>query len=984
MFGDLVTAFYDPLKCQGEKVLKIDHQNRLKQLILLVQTVCFIGVWFATFVMTEPARAAEKPFLQLDTGGHMALIRKMIFTPDGKKLISASDDKTIRIWDVRTGRTTQILRGEITEGETGKIYSIALSPNGRVLAAAGDTEATKGSGHPIRLYDLKTGRIFGLLKGHSGAVLSLDFSKDGKYLASGGMDDTAILWDIKKRTRLLRLKGHVGDVNVVRFAAKGRHLVTGGDDKTVRLWRALDGRALAILKKHKDVVRDISVSPGGTMFVSGAVDGQIHLRRSDNGRLIKSFGDKRFEVTSLTFAPDGKSILSGSGSSPYHSFLWDLKSGKKSLVYKSHNNIVLATAISPKGKLLAMAGGNNNEIHLWNRQSGKLIKKLKGVGRAVWAVGFSPNGRNIAWGHVDQFKVPNDLSPLKFMLRLPRAGRTTGEPRRFIRSGRRFIRAVPRQKGFRLTHRSAGKFGYFDTIDVVKDKNVIAGLVRGEQDGYAHNTYSFLPDRNAIVTGGGHGFLSAYGINGRKAGEYIGHTGDVWAIAISRDGKRLISGSDDQTLRLWNVKTGENIMSLFHASNGAWVMWTPQGYFSASPNGDEHVGWHINAGPGKAARFVTAAQLKKHFYRPDIVKRALELNSAKAAIAEAPSTQFALQELLHRKPPSLQISSRAQSNDGLARINVRVLENIDPAERFELVVNGRNITAPRRSKTQNTSTRFGFTVPLQAGANQIKVTAINAVGKTERRVSLNHKGVGSAEQRGTLYMVSIGVDDYTHFSQDLNYAGADAKAFHDMMRDKAGKLHNEVKSVLLTRNSKLKPTAKNVRKALEIFQEAKPEDTVVLFLAGHGINDGADYLFLPSDAKHENKAWKKSSVINWQLLQGTLQKVQGRRIMVVDTCHAGNAFNARLVKDADDASIVVFAATDAETLAQEQRALGHGVFTYSVLKGLEGEADKITDRLVKTRELKDFIIKKVKAMTKGAQEPTVQLPNRQDFVLTHF
>ena len=374
-------------------MLKIDRQNCFKHLILLTKILCLIGLWFAVLTLPRPAWAAEKPFLQLDTGGHMALIRKMIFTPDGQKLISASDDKTIRIWNVKTGRTTQILRGQITEGETGKIYSIALSPNGRLLAAAGDTEVAKGSGHPIRLYDLRTGRIIGLLKGHGGAVLSLDFSKDGKYLASGGMDGTAILWDIKQRTRLLRLKGHVGDVNVVRFASNDRHLVTGGDDKTVRLWRASDGRALAILRKHKDVVRDISVSPGGTMFVSGAVDGLIHLWRSDNGRLIKSFGDKRFEVTSLTFARDGKSILSGSGSSPYHSFLWNLKSGKKSLIYKSHDNIVLATAISPKGRLLAMAGGNNNEIHIWSRQTGKLLKKLKGVGRAVWAVGFSPNGR---------------------------------------------------------------------------------------------------------------------------------------------------------------------------------------------------------------------------------------------------------------------------------------------------------------------------------------------------------------------------------------------------------------------------------------------------------------------------------------------------------------------------------------------------------------------------------------------------------------
>ena len=153
----------------------------------------------------------------------------------------------------------------------------------------------------------------------------------------------------------------------------------------------------------------------------------------------------------------------------------------------------------------------------------------------------------------------------------------------------------------------------------------------------------------------------------------------------------------------------------------------------------------------------------------------------------------------------------------------------------------------------------------------------------------------------------------------------------------------------LQKGGALEPTSANIHKALQIFKNAQPEDTVILFLAGHGINQGADYLFLPGDAKFNVKAkkWEKASVIDWRQLHSAIDKAQGRRIMVVDTCKAGNAYNPRLIKDADDAFVTVLAATDAETLAQERPALGHGVFTYSILQGLDGKADVEPDRQIK-------------------------------------
>src|SRR5262249_18474632 len=145
---------------------------------------------------------------------------------------------------------------------------------------------------------------------------------------------------------------------------------------------------------------------------------------------------------------------------------------------------------------------------------------------------------------------------------------------------------------------------------------------RGTLDGYYHIVYSFSPDGRTIISGSSNGVLTAFDLNGRRLGEFVGHEGDIWALAPSPDGRMLISGSADQTVRVWNLATRELIVTLFNGSDGAWVMWTPQGYYTGSPGADTIVGWQINKGSDKAAEYVSADQLRDRFFRPDIVERA--------------------------------------------------------------------------------------------------------------------------------------------------------------------------------------------------------------------------------------------------------------------------------------------------------------------------------------------------------------------------
>lgn len=945
----------------------------------------------AIFVLAvaHAAQAREGPILSLDPGGHMSFIRAVLFTPDGKQLVSAADDKVIRVWDVDTGQTVRIVRGQIGDGNRGKIYALALSPDGSLLAAGGRIrEAGEGS-NPIRLYDFRSGEIVALLDGHQGAVLSLDFSPDGRFLVSGSTDHTAIVWDVGQRQEVHRLRGHEGDINRAVFTLDGARVVTGSDDRTLVLWDAQDGALIARSEPHAGVIFGLAVSPVTGDVASGSEGGEVRLSDDRTLRQVRRFARQKSDIQGISFSADGKQLVSGVGTAPYRVLVWDVERGRVQRTYRGHDLLVFATATSPQGRLAVTAGGANNEIHIWDMQTVKVAKKLRGTGQGVWAVGFSKDGGSLAWGHSHREKSSNNRGPLEFTLRLPSKNRATGEPRKFSGNSAIFRRAVGRLRRTRLQHREGGEWGYYADLNVISKGKVRATIRRDENSGYAHNGYSLTPDGREIITGAGNGWLSVFDTSGSKRGDFVGHTGDIWAVAVSADGHLLISGSDDQTVRLWNVDTRENIISLFYGQDGEWIMWTPQGYYAASPSGDKHVGWHINEGQAKAARYVTAGQLKQHFYRPDIIKRSLELASAREAIDEAQKTDFSVNELLTRRPPSFAVTT-PQDNSKVGGsptdLTLGVDANLDTVEGYDVTVNGRRVISRTQGSPagQNSEDHeVNFQIPLSSGKNQIEIVAYNAVGKTVRELTVEHTGQPDLDKRGTLYILAIGVDKYLNFSdQNLDFAEIDANAFRRMLGERAGPLHDAVESQLLATAGEAAPTAENIRAALRDLSKSGPRDTVVVFLAGHGINQGPDYLFLATDAASNDVGkFKPATVVSWRDLHKTLESSRGQRILLLDTCYAGNAYNSRLIKDAADDKIAVLAATDAETLAHEKPELGHGVFTYSLLKGIEGAADIKGDGRVQVGELAEFVTQRVVKLTGGEQTPTAHISSGRFFAL---
>ncbi|MGO9487342.1 MAG: PDZ domain-containing protein [Rhodomicrobium sp.] len=942
----------------------------------------------------EQARAEPKdlPILQLDSGGHMALVRGLAFTPDGRFIVSAGDDKVIRIWDWRAGKTVRTIRGQSGPGEEGKNFAIALSPDGRWLAVGGWMDKT-GASVPccgdIRLYDFASGDLKAILKGHSSVIKGLAFSPDGRRLISGsGLGDlSVIIWDVETKTVLHRLKGHRDDVYAVGFTPDGARAVTGSYDKTLRLWNVADGSLIQEMTGHSEKVFKLAVSPKDGSIASGDYSGEIRLWDGETGLLKKVFAKQNAGVGSLSFSPDGGTLVSTCGNGPPCSkepqIVWDISSGKRRLEPEKHGNIVIASAFSPDGRLVATAS-SDGEINLWSPVTGETKAVLEGTGRQTWAVGFSADGSSIVWGNTSGYREHNSRGPLEMSLRLPGADAAVAEPEP-IKSQEGWVRAKASFGALSLQHRKGGNYGYDAILNVLKDgKPTGASVERDSTNGYRHLAYSFTPDGTQFVSSGGNGWLTVYGLDGKKLGNFVGHEGDVWAVAASPDGRFLVSGSDDQTVRLWNLKTRELLVTIFRGTDGEWVMWTPQGYYAGSPGADKFVGWQVNKGVDKTADYVTAEQLRKHLNRPDIVAKAIQLASAAEAVRSSHGTEFKLSDLLARPAPRLRILSRAGERvvnaPGSISVKIALDGTPDPVTRIRIQVNGRQLddflpgNGPKFEPGQHS-----FDVPLAKGKNTIVVTALNEIGWSKVQdgtLTVESEGTGDLDKRGTLYILAVGVTKYPGIatlckpkpSCDLAYTGEDAIAFADSMEQRLGALFGGrvVRRVLVNEGkSDGAPTAANIINALGILARAQPNDTVAVFLAGHGINDGPNYRFVSTDAAFADGMILPASVVPWYAIEEAVDSAKGRRLLFIDTCHAAGAYNQRLGNAAYYANILAYSSARWDQEALESPVFKHGLFTQALVEALrDGKADLNHDGHVDTGQLNDYLQKRVPELAK--------------------
>ena len=287
--------------------------------------------------------------------GHTNWVTSAAFSPDGKRIVSASSDKTVRIWDAQTGKPI----GDPLEGHTDWGTSAAFSPDGmRIVSASYD--------NTVRIWDAQTGKQIGdPLEGHTSYVNSAAFSPDGKRIVSASFDRTIRIWDAQTGKQIGNpLEGHADGVNSAAFSPDGQRIVSASWDN-IRIWDAQTGKPIGDpLEGHVGIVWSAAFSPDGMHIVSASRDNTVRIWDAQTGKPIGDplKGHTSF-VQSAAFSPDGKRIVSASCDNTVR--IWDAQTGKQiGDPLEGHTGNVNSAAFSPDGKRIVSAS-DDKTIRIW-------------------------------------------------------------------------------------------------------------------------------------------------------------------------------------------------------------------------------------------------------------------------------------------------------------------------------------------------------------------------------------------------------------------------------------------------------------------------------------------------------------------------------------------------------------------------------------------------------------------------------------------
>ncbi len=916
----------------------------------------------------------KEPILRIETGMHTARIERIGIDEENRYLVTGSPDKTVRVWELATGRLIRTIRAPIGDGDEGMIHAVAISPDGKTIACGGRTGLERERSYNIYIFDRESGKLTKRISGLPQVILHLTYSKDGKFLvATLGWKNGIRSYQTFDCTLVAEDRLY-GDASVCADFDKQGRLVTSSFDGYIRLYD--QNFRLIAKEKAKSGKRSSSVSfsPDGSKIAVGFLDSvkMDVLSGKDLAFLYTpdASGMREGAIFTVAWSADGKFLYAGKGlRGP--SFIRKWTAGGKGI----HADIFVAnysyTHILPLRKGGIVFGSTDPAFGVIDRSDKEVLFVVSPT------ADYRDSQHNFLTS-ADSFEVGfsyerEGKSPARFSI-----------PDRTLTSGLKLIFAkslsAPKTSGLGL---NIQKWNFTPAPEL---NGVPLKLIPNEFS----RSLAISPGGKTFLLGTDW-FLRLYDRDGREKWK-IPTRLTSWCANASGNGKIALAALGDGTVRWYRMEDGKELLALFpHKDKKRWVLWTPSGYFDASPGAEELIGWHVNNGQDQAADFFPASKFRSTYYRPDVIAKVLETLEEKEGIRLANEEsgrkpEASIQQML---PPVVNILSprdgaEVSATEVAVSFSVRTPSG-EPVTGIKALVDGRPVSTQRAVQIVPKDGEIReMKVPIPERESQISIVAENRFSASEP-ATVRVKWVGKVQKeefviKPKLYVLAIGISKYEDKNLTLEFAAKDASDFAEAMGKQKGELYRDVVIKLLANE---KATKDEILDGLDWIQkETTSKDVAIIFLAGHGVNDPSGiYYFLPVNANTEKL---KRTGAPFSDVKNTVASLPGKTIVFLDTCHSGNIMGKRrgaldttgIVNElaSAESGAVVFASSTGNQYSVEDPAWKNGAFTKALVEGIGGKADYSGKGKITVNMLDLYISERVKELTKGQQTPTTTKP----------
>lgn len=816
------------------------------------------------------------------------------------------------------------------------LEGIAISPDGKAVAVSTEAE--------VKVLDANTGHLISLLQAKERAAFHrVAFRLDGKTLFIACDNNTVLQWNSEEKMELPGLTGFLtsrdkGGLNYDPNFYWESHIA-----KYVRLKNPIlitsDGKSL-IKGKFGPRVRELDIATG-----------EIRMEFTGHNKAVLAYDLSR----------DGKLLLTGGGDGKI--ILWDRLTGDSIRVIRSYNEPIFDIHFS-RDESMALSSSWDATMKIHDLHTGKMLHYFPLENYSAFSLLFHPNDLYIVTGRLDNslqmWEVDTKTIVRTFV------GHTSTVSTILLLKDHKTLLSGSWDGTIRLWDVSSGLM----TKKIIHSASPV-------------HTVVVTHDERFIISAGADRVIKVWDMNtGTLARSLEGHQSEITTLLISPDEATLISHSVDGVTKFWNLQSGHEFFEHIQIGDKDWLVKNKEGYFNGTDGARKFV--HFV----KGTKTYSVDQFFNEFYRPDLLPKIFQSRGG--------DRSKGVETKINRSPPAVVKIALLPINKRTVQVLVRMYNEGAGVQSLRVLHNGKSISLSM-DNLQYPAKTGDFTTYKQdvelIGGNNIFTAVASNMDNVESDPRSAEIFSESEIKHGVCHILAVGINQYKNPKLNLNYAKPDAVSFSKIIDEQSIALFKEIKVHTLYDGEASRSNI--LTKLDEISHEVYPEDVFIFYYAGHGSIIDNKFYFIPSEnlRLYDQNGLAKDG-IEAGLIQEKLKNIAAlKQLIVMDACQSGGSVELLATRGANEekaiaqlsrsAGIHVLASAGSEQFAAEFGELGHGLFTYVLIKGLQGEADGAPkDGKVTIYELKSYIDDQVPEMTrrmKGKPQYPYTFSRGQDF-----